>query len=356
VNTVVSTDNFLASRGANPQVYEDTILLTPAPTEGSPREGALLEHLHRGHDVFLYGSVSTASQALLDLLNLKLASPLSGELEVRSSLGEDTIDRGNLATRMLHRDILSDGGIDTVLKEPKVAGFESCVTVSDGSNERVFAVTRTFGSGCLAWVRGSLSSTITNAYLPQHDDPKQYFQAEYLMRYMLAKFGYDLRVERPTADSRNPLVLVARSNNGFFFSGYSPSTTVSLHLRFPHGAPLLHGYETWLQNGHSTYEMPRAWHRECRCFVEQASEGELSCIERTPEEIGIRRRFLVTDLKNATVHFFPEIRPAGPPVRMESGQKRATFFESAKRLEYSCEDSGRRLVVHDITGDLLISW
>ncbi len=356
VNTVVSTDNFLASRGADPEVYENTILLTPVPQGDSLLEQALLDDLLRGHNLFLYGSVTNASKPLLDMLNLKLASPLTGELEMRSLLEGDDVRHGKLATRILHRDILSDGGIDTVISGRGIADFEACATVSDGSNDRVFAVTRTAGSGRLAWVRGSLSSSVTNAYLPQPDDPQQHFQAEYLMRYMLAKFGYELRVERPTVDSRNPLVLVARSNNGFFFSGYCPSTAVTLRLRFPHGAPILHGYETWLENGHSTYSMPRAWHRECRCFVEHAEEGEISCVERTSEEIGIRRRIMLTGLKNATVHFYPEVRPAGPPVRMESGRIRATSFDREKRIEYSPEESGRRLVVRDITGALLISW
>ncbi len=356
VNTVVSTDNFLASRGTNPAVYENTILLAPVPGADTPLEAALLEHIRRGGDVFLYGPVTEASKALLDLLNLKLAPPLTGELEMRSSLEGDNVRHGKLATRMLHRNLLSGGGIETVIKEPSIAGFESCATVSDGSNERVFAVTRTVGSGRLAWVRGSLSSSITNAYLPQPDNPKQHFQAEYLMRFMLAKFGYELRVERPTVDSRNPLGLVARSNNGFFFSGYCPSTAVTLRLRFPHGAPILHGYETWVENGHSTYNMPRAWHRECRCFIEQAEEGEISCVERISEEIGVRRRIMLTGLKNATVHFYPEVRPAGPPVRMESGQAHASFFETEKPVPYAPEESGRRLVAQDVSGDLLISW
>jgi hypothetical protein len=356
VNTVVSTDNFLASRGANPEAYEETILLTPVPAGDGPLEAALLEHLRGGGDVFLYGSVTNASPALRDLLNLSLAPPLSGELEVRSMLGKDTVNHGKPATRMLHRDVLSDGGIDTLLKEPGIADFEECATVSDGSAERVFAATRTVGSGRLAWVRGSLSSTITHAYLPQPDDPQQHFQAEYLMRYMLAKFGYELRVERPTVASRNPLVLVARSNNGFFFSGYSPSAAVTLRLRFPHGAPILKGNETWFEGGHSTYSMPRAWHRECRCFVEQADEGEISCVERISEEIGIRRRIMLTGLKNAVVHFYPEIRPAGPPVRMESGRAHASFFETDRQVAYAPKESGRRLAARDVTGDLLISW
>jgi hypothetical protein len=196
-------------------------------------------------------------------------------------------------------------------------------------------------------VRGSLSSNITNAYLPQPDDPNKLFQAEYMMRYMLAKFGYELRVEKPTIGTRNPLLLVARSNNGFFFSGFCPSTVATIRLRFPHGAPTLLGYETWLENGHSAYSMPRAWHRECRCFIEQAEAGEVSCVETTSEEVGIRRRFLMKGLKGATVHFHPEVRPSGPPVRMENHNQ---------RIAYSTEASGRRLVADGISGELLISW
>jgi hypothetical protein len=356
VNTIVSTDNFLSSLSANPTLYQDTILLTPLPTAGSPLEAMLIERLHSGQSVFLYGPATHASRALQELLNLKVTSPITGELEVRSSLESDHIRHGRPATRMLHRDVTSGGGIDTVVLDPGAADFEVCSTVSNATSERIFAITRRIGSGRLAWVRGSLSSYITNAYLPQPDDPKQLFQAEHLMRYMLAKFGYELRVEKPTIATRNPLVLVARSNNGFFFSGYNPSTAVTIRLRFPHGAPILHGYETWLENGHSSYSMPRAWHRECRCFVEQAVEGEVSCVERISEEIGVRRRLMLTGLKSARVHFYPEIRPAGPPVRMESGRPRATFFDSAKRIVYAPEESGRRLVARDISGDLLISW
>jgi hypothetical protein len=102
--------------------------------------------------------------------------------------------------------------------------------------------------------------------------------------------------------------------------------------------------------------MPRAWHRECRCFVEQPEEGEISCVEGISEEVGIRRRLILTGLKNATVHFYPEIRPAGPPVRMESGRAQANSFENKKQVSYVPEDSGRQLVAHEVTGDLLVSW
>ena len=345
VNTVVSTRNFLASRKVNPQLYRDTILLTPVPAAGSPLEAALLDDLSRGQCVFFYGSVARASTKLLELLNLKLSSPVTGELTMLSSLASDVIRQGRLPTRLLHRDVLSDGGIDTILHQQGVGDFEVCATVSTASAERVFAATRTVGSGRLAWVRGSLSSHITNEALPQADDPKQFFPVELAMRGMLARFGYEIGVERPALATRMPLVLVSRSNNGFFFSGYNPSTTATLRLRFPQGAPILHGYETWLDNGHSVYSLPRAWRRECRCFVRQSAASEISCIERTPEEVGIRRRMLLSGLKDATVRFYPEVRPAGPPVRMENNEK---------RIPYSQE--GDCLVAQHINGNLLMSW
>jgi hypothetical protein len=347
LNTVVSTDNFLASFARDPATYRDTILVTPVPDGGSHLEAVLLEHLRSGHSVFLYGPVAHASQTLLELLNLKLTTPISGELEIRSSLASDLLRYGKPATRMHHREVTSGGGIDTAVLLPGAANFEVCATVSEGSSERVFALTRQVGSGRLAWVRGSLSSNITDAYLPQPDDPNKLFHAEYMMRYMLAKFGYELRVEKPTIGTRNPLVLVARSNNGFFFSGFCPSTLATIRLRFPHGAPILLGYETWIENGHSAYSMPRAWHLECRCFIDQAEAGEVSCVETTSEEIGIRRRFLMKGLKGATVHFHPEVRPGGPPVRMENHNQ---------RIAYSTEASGRRLAADGISGELLISW
>ena len=73
LNTVVSTDNFLSSRQAHPEAYEDTILLTPVPAAGSPRRRRCLSTSAAVASSFLYGSVTNASKALLDLLNMKLA-------------------------------------------------------------------------------------------------------------------------------------------------------------------------------------------------------------------------------------------------------------------------------------------
>jgi hypothetical protein len=214
----------------------------------------------------------------------------------------------------------------------------------------VYAVTRQAG-GRAGWVRGSVCASIAGGHLPVADDPAKWFLAEALLRHMLGRFGYAIQVEKAALETRPPLVLAARSRNGFYFSGYSPSTTAVVRLRFPHGAPVLTGAETWLENGQSTYSMPRAWHLEARCFIEQQEAGEVSCVERHSGHMGIRRRLQLRGLKNATVHFYRE--PGAEKVIMAANDQRLSNTES---LPYAVEDGGRRLVARGITGELLISW
>jgi hypothetical protein len=128
---------------------------------------------------------------------------------------------------------------------------------------------------------------------------------------------------------------------------------VNLRLRFPYGAPLLIGRETWLEGGCSTYKMPRAWHHEVRCLVDQEKDGEVSCVERHSENLNIRRRLWLRGLKDATVHFYPERREKTGRVIMAANDLR---FENEQSLPYAVEDDGRRLVAGRITGELLISW
>ena len=99
--------------------------------------------------------------------------------------------------------------------------------------------------------------------------------------------------------------MIHRHDNAFMFSVYSPSTTVKTKLRHPLGAPVLEGYETILEDGYAVYHFPKAEHRECRVFVEQA-EGIVGCREVPPVSAQYRRRVEVSGLENATVRFFAE--------------------------------------------------
>jgi len=189
------------------------------------------------------------------------------------------------------------------------------------------------------------------------DNPEKYFPSELLMRWMLNGFGYDFHWDKSTSQTRSPLVLAARSDNGYFFSGYCPSTAVKLRLRFPQGAPLLTGCETVLESGQATYYMPRAWHHEARCFVEEQTDGEVSCVERHSGQVGIERRLQLSGLKNATVNFYPPAHAKAKKVIMTGGLMTVSAPEkTVKSLPYEITEAGRCLTIRNITGELLISW
>jgi hypothetical protein len=293
LNSVVSTRQFAASYRTKPEFYRESILLAYAPVANGPLEEALLEGLRRGQNVLLYGPLDHAGEELRRLLQLTKAAPLSGELVLSLALPPDTVRNGEIPKAMEHRALISAGAIDTVL-DPAASGARACATVSRGGAERTVAVSRGnclgAGSGTLAWVRGSFCCSIGSGRLPAPDDPKRYFQGEALMRLMLAEFGYSIRFTKPLPETRSPLLLAARHRNGYYLSCYSPATTASVRLRFPHGAPILVGTETWLEDGHSVYTPPRAWHKEVRCFVDQRESGEVSCVEAISQYPFIERR------------------------------------------------------------------
>jgi hypothetical protein len=355
LNSVVSTRQFIPAYQANPQFFAHTILLAYAPTLTDAVERTLSEALRHGSHVLLYGPLrESGAQPLVSTLGLSSASPLSGDMDLRLTIACDSARHGELPMRIRHRPEVSAGAIDTVLQGTQAGRVKVCAAVSQSGQERVCAVSREqalgSGSGTLAWVRGTFSSALTGKRLPEPDDPKEWFAAESLMRLMLGQFGYTILNTRQTSATRNPLMLFARHRNGWFLSSYSPSTTSEVKLRFAHGAPILIGTETWIENGHSSYTLPRAAHKEIRCLVEQAVNGEVSCVEAIPEYPFFYRRLLVKGLQNANVHVYPEM---GRKVVMRVNDSRSFVNES---MPYEQADGGSRLIIKGVTGELNIAW
>lgn len=355
LNSVVSTRQFAASYAKDPLYYRDTVLLAYAPVANGKLEKSLLECLRRGQNVFVYGPIDRVGPELRGLMNLRQTEPMTGDVTLKMSLEPDRIQHGQMPVKVLHRELISAGPIDTILADANMKSVRVCATVTQNGAERVVAVSRRNaageGTGTLGWVRGSFSSSIVpGSKLPVPDDPGRYFPAELLMRLMLVEFGYSIRLRKPLPETRSPLILAARHQNGFFLSCYSPDTTVTVQLRFPHGAPVLVGTETWMEDGHSSYTLPRAWHKEVRCFVDQEASGDVSCTEAISEFPFIERRLLLNGLKNATVHFYPE---NDRKVIMAMNDARTYNLDS---LPYAREENGKRLVIKEITGRLLISW
>ena len=128
-----------------------------------------------------------------------------------------------------------------------------------------------------------------------------------------------------------------------------------LRLRLPQGAPLLVGLETQIESGHSTYTMPRAWHRECRVFVAQPTDGRVALNECHSNEKGVVRRLEVDGLDHATVTFYPGTEARADNIRAYLNSaypwlKGRIPFQKGPAAFGACYQST------NITGRLCIAW
>lgn len=357
LNTVISTGNFLAARQAKPALFKQTILVCPAPGAGTALAAALIQQLENGGQVLLYGPLGHGDPRLLELLNLEIGEPLSGELTIRTTLTPDRVDQGAFPGVMMLRELISGGGAREVSATPNIPEVEILAEVEQQGEARAFAALRTLpGGGRLGWLRGALCVEVSkHDALPLTDDPLVWFSAERLMRSMLEKFGYVLRFRKPALDTVDPLILAARARNGWFFSGFTPSTSVQLEWRFPDGVPIPVGCDVALRDGLGTMSLARAWHRECRVLVRQEEAGEVTCRERMQQAVDTTRRLVLTGLKNATVTFLHDSTAADAPVRFESMVQQ--WWHPGQEPEIPSQPAGpNRSVVHGVTGKLSISW
>lgn len=355
LNTVVSTRSFLATDLAR---WRERVLVTPAPDAGTPLETALLAHVRAGGTVILYGPLGHASEALRGFLGVTLAKPLDGLLTMRVTHPLDEVATGGYCPRVEHNSLLTGGGLAEAAAEGTVPGLEVLAELESPHGNRRGAVLRRdpdWHGGALAWVRGTDSYSLSRgAHLLAMPPGDQAFPGGMILRLVLAQVGYELVAGKQQAAQRTPITTIARHAGGYFFSGYTPDTTVSLALRLPAGAPLLVGTETQLQHGRAQYHFPRAWHRECRVFVDEQEEGVVSCLIQHSGEIGVRRRLLVSGLREATLRFTPE---PGTEERVQILQDPRFPFVMGNFLTPEADpDHEGCLVVRKVTGSVLISW
>lgn len=355
LNSVVSTENFLAVRRNRPTIFAETILLAPVPDAGSVLETELIAAVREGARVLLYGPLAHAGPAILAALGLKRAEPIEGTLTLEHRLTADSFGPDTVPDRIEHNSVVSAGGVEAVVDPDykAAADDEVCATVRQGGQSRAYAVCRTLGGGRMAWVRGSFSATVTNARLPVPHDPRKLFLSERLLRWLLPRLGVVVHIDKPSITARSPMVLAARCRNGYYVSGYGPSTVVEIGLRWPLGAPVFVGHDGVMRGGTMFYRLPRAWHHEVRILLEQQAEGEISCIERYSGQVGVRRRLHLRGLNDATVHFLTETGTDPSKVTFAVNN---TAITNTKFHPVTIEDDGRRVVGRGITGELVVSW
>jgi hypothetical protein len=356
LNTIVSTTSFQSLIKNHPDYFDESIMLTIAPESGSALEAALIRFVEKGGELIVFGAVDHSGPAFTDFLNLKNLKPLEGELEVKIDFPQDMLETP-YPSKLNHRALLSSGGINTVVKNQGDNSTKILVWAEQTGERRDIAWSRSkpdWNGGKVVYVRGTNSSNFTGGRLLTPDNPSQWFTGPLLVRYALSAFDTHIFVEKQDPSIKNPVITISRSDNAFIFSGYNPGNTLVHYFKLAQGAPLLLGLETRLENGHSTYAMPTAWNRECRIFIEQNS-GIVSCKELHSGQLGIKKRYQVTGLNQATIRIYP-----GENVDSSSfhAYVNAQYPWKTGQIPFKSGDKkpGKHFIVENITGELVVSW
>jgi hypothetical protein len=351
VNTVLSTRGFLARGPHLTGALAGTTMISPAPFDRKT-EKHLLQFAEEGGRLLIYGPLESAPELRLRL-GLQSATPVSGPTTVTNDLPLlDDYGDGHRSGSLEHRSLLSGGP----LTEAALPGTTlPAYTVQGRETRALFAEFHTSGGGHVCWLRAPLSLTLKkDDHLPLPDDPGSTFALGELNRQAFARFGWEIGFSRESRRQRPPILTIHRHQNGWFFSGCMPDTTVAFRLRSPWGAPLLLGMETWIRGGRSTYHQQRGWRNECRVFVEQP-DGWLQHTEELPGQMGITRRMWVRGLQGATIRFFPPTN-SGPVTFWINPEWPFISGQSARLVSRSTPEGQITENVEPVTGTILISW
>ena len=359
MNTVVSTRNFSSLMQQGYTGFDESVLVTVVPEAGSEVEKQLINFVHHGGNIIVYGPAGHASKTFLDFMNIRLTDALSGDFILSPLDGFDKTYKA-FPSVMRHDKIMSGGGIETVVADKKDPATKVLVKARQGNAVRDIVVMREQKQtkpenqkSKVIYVRGTNSASLRGGRLLTPDNPEQFFTGGALMRYSLSCMGYTIRYEKQTLDQRNPVNVISRCDNGFYFAGYVPVQTVEQQFRFPQGAPIFTGMETELKNGFATYRLPKSWSKECRVFVEQ-KDGIVSCFE-IPRRYQTARRLQLNGLSNATVRFY--YSQAIPFEKLKVHLNENYPFKKGQISGKTIHDAqGNYCEFKNITGQLVFSW
>lgn len=280
LSAVISDENFIEVKK---DIFSESVLVTTVPEAGSALEQSLLEFAECGGRMIVYGGVNHASETFLRLLGIQRTDEEKcGEMSVTIRQTEGLL---NVLT------LFCAGGINTVKDDCEVLAQAEGFAVATVKNN-------------VAWTRGICSCDDVGRRLLTPQNPKKYVIGETLMNVLLGTFGMNFSYEKE-AEELPPVVTVSRYKNGFFYAVYSPDTTVKTWLSMPQGAPVLMGYDTVVDGNRASYHFPRAERKECRIFVVQ-EKGRVRARELAPVSMQYRRAVELSNLKDATVRYYPE--------------------------------------------------
>lgn len=307
----------------------DCVYFAPAPRADWCYAGALVRHVRKGGQVFLYGPLDEAPSELLDMLDLELGEELEGDFDPEARFTDDCYERPAQAATaddpfsaalglqegdegdettlrpLLHRALVSSGGICAITRLPEDPDVR--VVVAQGEASRAYAVSRAepeWNGGRLIWLRGTVHCDPDHHTLePTWDPPWRVTRTDTWARRLLAEFGWDILQERESGTVRATNLFIKRRDGAFYFVGHATDTTVRTHVRTPFGAPVYAESETAMRDGYAVRSFGKSVYNEVRTFVE-CTDGTVHCKEMPPP-IGKTRHVCISNLADASVIFFP---------------------------------------------------
>lgn len=356
MNTVISTTSLPKAIANNPGLFNSSVLVTIAPEENSENEKTLMNFVKNGGKLIIFGPMDHSGKAFMDFINLSNNTPLSGEMELLTTINPDLV-KSNGPTKIRHLPLFSAGGFRTVIKNPNESYTRVLASVKQGNEVRDMAWERqapNWNGGKVVYLRGTNSSSFTGGRLLTPDNSEKYQIVPAMLRHVLETFGMQLKIEKEHVGIKDPVLTINRSDNAFVFSGYNPNSTVKQSFKFEQGAPLILGLETILEDGFSTYQMPTAWHRECRAFIGQSS-GMISFKELHSGQKGISKRYSVSGLKNGSLRIYAS---EGVTAENLNVYLNSRYPWNTGRIPFTEVENGneRYFEVKDVTGTVVFSW
>lgn len=355
LNTVVNTDIF--KKLHKDEMFKDTILFVPTTPLNDDYYQFLQEFVADGGQVLFYGPVK--NNCLRDMLNISSARELTGEFELETFIDGDQLNKGEQASKIKHKSLVSAGGITEVLKELEDKDTRVCATVKQDGQKRVYALSRkceSWRGGTVAWVRGTLPfDTEGMSKLPERYSDK-YADGSLLTRWMLQEFGITFLQKKNDENVKSGFTLVSRNDNAYFFSGYKFDSTVESQYQFPQGAPLMVASSAKIKNNQASYIFEKAFHYEARIFVKQEKYSVVTCRQSAnmePTANKLKTRSLeISGLKDAILTVYP------PLDAIEKGLVEAKLINDNANgfLNLNYDSGDKYILIKDVTGALEISW
>ena len=326
--------------------------VSPVPRPGSPHEVALQAHVEAGGHVFLYGPLEPDS-AITAALGVKIGEPLEGDFQLE---GDD-------AFVIRHTATFSGGPWRETADPSQIANLWSASAQYNGQNRLAGLVRETLTGGRWAWLRGSLT---TSEFDPANPKPilgpllkplprAKFFPSERFARQALKALGWSFQITRENQDARAPFTVLHRHRNALIAGNFFPAPHVGLSLGTPLGAPLFVSAHNVIADGQTVIPHGPAAQRECRWFVEGQKAGTIRVRLLHPGLPMVRRRYLLSGLENATVHFLPE-PDTEAALRILRNPIFPYFLDEIHPTKIEESPWGPLATASHVTGELLFEW